>query len=82
MIGPLTAAGIQLNGHRMTRRLLRQWTEEGRPHTVAIHTLGGIYTSKGDGVYASTEQAFNSVEEFWRYIGRYYQGRALMWESH
>lgn len=81
MTGPFAATGIQLNGHRMTKRLLTQWTAEGRPHTVAIHTLGGIYTTKGDGVYTSTDAVYDTVGDFWRDVGRLYQGSALMWES-
>lgn len=81
MTGPFAAAGIQLNGYRLTKRQLTKWTNEGTPHTVALHTLGGIYTSNGDGVYRSTEFQWNSVDEFWQKAARSKQGRAIMWES-
>lgn len=75
---PFKSLGIDLQGHRLTKRQLKKWERSNTPHIVPLFSNGGIFTSEGDGAYESTEYKFDSVEEFWKFARAY--KNILIWE--
>jgi len=75
---PFKNIGIDLKGYRLTKKQLQAWIDTQTPHVVAVHSYGGIYTSKGDGVYESIDEIFHSLEDFWKHVRSNKQ--AIMWE--
>lgn len=76
---PYKSLGIELNGYRLTKKQLNVWTSSNTTHVVPLFTGGGIFTSKGDGIYESSLIRFNSVDEFWDYAKKY--KNIVMWEG-
>lgn len=66
-LGPLASIGIDVTGYKITKRQLLQWTDSKISHTVFLYSLGGVFTSQGDGVYKSWQKQFDSTEEFWKF---------------
>lgn len=74
---PLASCGIQLKGFKLTKRHLLHWEKSNTSHLVFLYTQGGIFTSKGDGIYESYEREFETVEAFWLFA-RDYRQRGVM----
>ena len=79
MIPPFKALGIELKGHWLSKRKLTEWTKHNTPHTVLLYAKGGVFTSKGDGIYESTDMRFESLDEFWQHARNFKS--AVMWEG-
>lgn len=76
-LGPLASIGIDMSGCKITKRQITQWTNSKIPHVVFLYSLGGVFTSEGDGVYTSWQKQFNSIEEFWKFA-RDYRSSGIM----
>lgn len=74
---PLASLGIYQKSLKVTKKQLVEWTESKTAHVVVLFTLGGIFTTDGDGVYKSFRFQFNSTEEFWVFA-RNHKQRATM----
>lgn len=76
---PFASLGINLTGYRVTKSRLREWTKSKSPHTAFLHSNGGVFNSKGDGVYESVDHKFNDLESFWKYARKHKNG--VMWRA-
>ena len=76
---PFESLGIELKGYRLTKKQLIAWTSTNTSHVVPLYTNGGVFTSKGDGVYESAVARFNSLDEFWNYAKQF--KNIVMWRS-
>lgn len=74
---PLASCGINLKGFKLTKRQLLAWEKTNTSHLVFLYTMGGIFTTKGDGIYESNAMKFDSTEAFWIFA-RDYKQRAIM----
>lgn len=79
-MGPFAVSGIELKGYRLTKKQLKAWAESSTPHLVLLYTMGGVFTSNGDGTYESHERKFDSMESFWLFARDFRQG-AVMTET-
>ena len=77
MTGPFEALGIELKGYRVTKKKLKEWTDNRIPHTVLLFANGGVFNSKGDGIYESTHFKYDTLGGFWKFARDY--KRAVMW---
>lgn len=74
---PLASLGIYQPSLNVTKKQLISWTKTNTPHVVVLFTLGGIFTSDGDGIYRSFKFQFNSTEEFWLFARNHKQGSSM-----
>ena len=74
MKAPLSSIGIDFGAQKITKRQLKKWTETGKPHIVILFSNGGIYASKGNGVYESTIDKHDTLESFWVIARNYKSG--------
>jgi len=74
---PFASLGIHLSSCKVTKKQLKEWTDSRKPHIVVLFSLGGIFTSEGDGVYTSFKYKFDTTEEFWQFARQHRQGATM-----